>query len=204
MSPDIKARPILFSAPMVRALTSDAKTQTRRIINPQPSDNYLGYILERDRHWFKHEPTSLEVRCPYGRPGDLLWVREASHLVSPYDPLLRTVYYKADGTPDLAYKPSIHMPRWASRLTLEITDVRVERLQDISKNDCYEEGIDRPAPLAKGSDVCARDNARTAYRDLWESINGPASWAGDPWCWVISFRVHKQNLDTLLAERRSA
>ena len=200
----MKERPILFSAPMVRAILSGTKTQTRRAV--------------KDRHIDAAPPACffqwLRERCTYGQPGDRLWVREAfmhepadycweASVSIPCRPA-ETVY-RADHDGDTrgaGWKPSIHMPRALSRITLEITGVRVERLQDISDTDCIAEGIERPEDMSKEA-VEAMDvwpigaerecfNALNQpvhqYRRLWERINGPVSWAANPWVWVIEFR----------------
>ena len=200
----MKTRPILFSAPMVRAILNGTKTQTRRAV--------------KDRHIDSAPPACifqwLRERCTYGQPGDRLWVREAfmhepadycweASVSIPCRPA-ETVY-RADHDGDTrgaGWKPSIHMPRALSRITLEITGVRVERLQDISDTDCIAEGIERPEDMSKEA-VEAMDiwpigaerecfNALNQpvhqYRRLWERINGPVSWAANPGVWVIEFR----------------
>jgi hypothetical protein len=174
----IKERPILFSTPMVRALLEGRKTQTRR---------YAG-----DGEFWSQQDIQ---KCRYGQPGDRLWVRETW---KPHpDPVNNApIIYKAtDGGcwPDLPWRPSIHMPRWASRILLEITGVRVERLQETSEKDAIAEGIER---INAGDHWAWRDysgNRQTlspvfSYQSLWESINGPDSWAVNPWVWVLEFR----------------
>ena len=196
----MKERPILFSAPMVRAILSGAKTQTRRVWKmPRGCSWYAEMGGERDG-WFVDEgaPWWLHVsecRCPYGQPGDRLWVREAfmheaadycweASVSIPCRPAV-TVYRAVHDEHEsrcAGWKPSIHMPRALSRITLEITDVRVERLQDISVRDSIAEGI--PAGGPENPDgIELRD-----FRALWESINGPGSWDANPWLWVVSFR----------------
>jgi len=174
----MKERPILFSAPMVRAILDGSKTQTRRIVKSQSN-----------------------ICCPFGKPGDRLWVRETFQGPLFDSDNSKCCVYRADGgeAPEYVdaddnlrqgWKPSIFMPRWASRITLEITGVRVERLQDISASDCYAEGCFRPDQLKSlGSEVTTRDNARGAYRKLWESINGADSWDANPWVWVVEFKA---------------
>lgn len=175
----MKERPILFSDPMVVAILSGQKTQTRRIVNPR---------LLND----------TAAKCPYGGAGDRLWVRESHYVIGETG----DVFYRAsDGRCERGglpawpgpWKPSIHMRRSASRITLEIVRMGADLLQDISDSDAVAEGIvhweghgyyDR-APDAGGQwHVCARD----AYRTLWESINGVGSWAANPWVWVVEFR----------------
>lgn len=215
----MKAHPILFSGAMVRALLDGSKTQTRRAVK------FPSFTKEHWRdpglgagEYFKvsryGEDTVHRVRCPYGMAGDLLWVRETwacYRLISyeydeweqvataaeraEYHGALSPVYAADKKNYPDQWHPSIHMPRWASRLTLEITGVRVERLQDISEADAKAEGchyIDRPA-LSVGY--------YPAYRELWESINGAGTWANNPWVWVIKFKVHHKNVDALLSER---
>ncbi|MBT9513309.1 MAG: hypothetical protein IV104_13260 [Acidovorax sp.] len=237
----MKERPILFSGPMVRALLDGSKTQTRRVVKPtrgRPIDflgggpiggpdwnnpECWGYEHHDSATWVllrpSGEPDDAQYPCPYGQPGDRLWVRESfAHMyrgnAQPEKRAPEDVAYMADNlTPDPyvygSWKPSIHMPRWASRITLEITSVRVERLQDISEADAMAEGITRlpPPPPPQtfsgpnrftlggmGVGACAGSviwNAATAqdlYRRLWESINGPGSWDANPWVWAIEFR----------------
>lgn len=183
------SRPILFSAPMVRALLNGSKTQTRRICK-----------LDVRAGMPEPEVASLLKCCPYGQPGDELWVRETlDHDAA------RGHFYKATGMyvgPLLDYErepppaiglptraiPSIHMPRWASRITLRITDVRVERLQDISEADALAEGS---REWAAEQDTPVRDipagETRLIYRQLWESINGKGAWDANPWVWALTF-----------------
>jgi len=217
----MKARPILFSSPMVRALLEGRKTQTRRIVKPQPVVSALG----RWRWDFKlggfvgscgthiegfHDCASFH--CPYGQPGALLWVREAHYVIGEIPgpaPGSRWTHYAADLSNNLGdtdhqwargWKPSIHMPRWASRLTLRITDVRVQRLQDIGETDAVAEGA---APVLVPPDGGSCPHAE-GFRDLWESINGPGSWDDNPWVWAISFDVLRANVDAVLAQREAA
>lgn len=186
----MKSRPILFSAPMVRELLDGSKTQTRRVAK---TEIVLGReALFAPRPGNKHAPTFLLpdakeqalAFCPYGQPGDQLWVRE-THCA--FD--VGRVHYRADYQSDpvgekehgVIWKPSIHMPRWASRITLEIVSVRLERLQDISRGDAMAEGCPFPN-MAQGADP------RNWYADLWNSINGPDTWATNPWVWVVEFK----------------
>jgi hypothetical protein len=156
------------------------------------------------------------VLCPYGQPGDRLWVRESWFQRGKWLPQ-DTPNADADdvswcGSQEIAYaanvkrpghdwrsRPSIHMPRWASRITLEITGVRVERLQDISEADAWAEGCQRgelddygrpfPADVDHGNGCTEGwDCAKDWYADLWESINGPASWDANPWVWAVEFK----------------
>jgi hypothetical protein len=202
----MKARPILFSSPMVRALLDGSKTQTRRAIKPRKGEE-----LEPDGIYDLH-PGDLELaRCPYGHAGDLLWVREtwmkAHNLATHTSP--RHCLYAADGDCIQKWTPSIHMPRWASRITLEIIDVRVQRLKSISIADAIAEGIERTSATSfrsyfSGGHIAApgKDTAAIAsYFTLWESINGSGSLAADPWVYVIEFKVHQCNVDQLLGKQ---
>ena len=179
-------RPILFSAPMVRAILDGNKTQTRRICKPAqffslskvvevPDPQERGQVYNGSH--FGDEDGEVQFACPYGGRGDRLWVRES---FSPYEHR-EGCWYWADG--NIAAhdctkpKPSIHMPRWASRITLEITGVRVERLQDISEADAISEGTPFPCGGWVGG-----------YQKLWESIHGPGSWDLNPWVWVVEFK----------------
>lgn len=171
-------RPILFSGPMVRAILDGRKTMTRRIFKRRTG--ITGPELD---------PT---FRCPYGSPGDRLWVRETWAV-----PETVTFYRATDYgllPPGAKWSPSIHMPRRASRLTLEVTDVRIERLHDISEEDARAEGVESIAfdwrnymPEREAPEQFHK-NARESFFSLWESINGTASLASNPWVWVVSFR----------------
>jgi hypothetical protein len=212
---DMKERAIIFSAPMVRAILAGPKTQTRREVKvPGVKSNlwggplnYRGVAIVRADVDYLSVPGVGSVFCPYGQPGDRLFVREAFRLcqeadeVSPRDsdPGYR-VWYEADkphqpGAGRL--RPSIHMPRWASRITLEVTGVRVERLQDISKADAVAEGVRPDCRCLPDDDTAAfnrigkvRGNSFpiARYAALWESINGPGSWDANPWVWVVEFK----------------
>lgn len=164
----MKERPILFSAPMVKAILSGTKTQTRRIVKPQQF------------------PLGTCVACPYGTVGDRLWVRE-TWLQVPAGIAFRADggdHYGAGGK--LKWRPSIFMPRAASRITLEVTGVRVERLQGISEDDAEAEGV--AAEPHNGSCVDRRCFVK-AYASLWDSLNAKRSpWSSNPWVWVLSFR----------------
>ena len=201
----MKERPILFSGPMVRALLAGTKTQTRRVVKPQPAPDQQprtvigssGFVYVMDNAPLLSYPEVRRVRwdCPYGQPGDRLWMRESFSgpwCMEAQDGIAAAppskwgessqIWYWADGEPThgdwTRPRPSIHMPRWASRITLEITSVRVERLQDISEADAIAEGVytDPASP------------AYDAYAQLWDEINGPGSWAANPWVWVLELR----------------
>jgi hypothetical protein len=226
----MKERPILFSGPMVRAILDGRKSQTRRMVNPQPDEKYEDAsrwypdLYNKGTQWNFWGASGTDVenicgpeigrrgRCPYGIPGDRLWVRETWWMhddarafgpgegnVTDADGQRRLVGY--DATMDVESRDiatgygcrkrhSLFMPRWASRLTLAVKSVRVERLQDISEADAIAEGT-TPGNVA-GHDVDIDGNVwngayRRAYAALWDSINGPGSWAANPWVWVIEF-----------------
>lgn len=201
----MKERPILFSEPMVRAIIEGRKTQTRRLMKPQPACPYV------------HEVTR---KCPLGTVGDRLWVREAfgfSHQADDVNCREQVIVYRAGhpyavtdaGVDELKrckdgqlmepnhfvpkplkwYGPT-QLPRWASRITLEITEVRVQRLHDISEDDVWKEGVDRSHWRYDIDGECwpASDSqARQWFRPIWESIHGHDSWELNPWVWAISF-----------------
>lgn len=239
----MKERPIIFSGPMVRAILAGQKTQTRRVVKVRDQrDHAVGEGFSwrpgptRDQWWtFKpcDERQCLQgngdpipeyaTRCPYGAPGDRLWVRETWAVEELGEPEADVVVYRADGQcrtwgrlyrpgdaePDQPrlydslpwglrdlesaqpnvrwikrWRPSIHMPRWASRLTLEVTAVRVERVQEISMADCAAEGI--PCPDLGD----ANEDPRPDFAALWDSINAKRGhpWESNPWVWVVAFR----------------
>ncbi len=194
----MKERPILFSAPMVRAILAGTKTQTRRVAKHPLAQN-LSYIVDIGKGWFGDEEGEVQIRCPYGQPGDRLWVREtwqavsgndrARHIMTHPRPDRGWLEYAATpraDEPAYKWRPSIHMPRWASRITLEVTGVRVERLQDISEADAMAEGVHYSLleKIQAGQDRWARH----AYKKLWETINGSDSWDLNPWVWVVEFK----------------
>ena len=186
------ARPILFSGPMVRAILDGHKTQTRRVVKVGDT------IEERDdgtrwpyfTTWTHGDDGSPWASCPYGEPGDRLWVRESFVYRSKHD----RYYYKADHEAPFTapyahggWKPSIHMPRAASRLTLDVTAIRVERLQEISEADAIAEGVLRTGGRAQLQPNHFRP-ARELFSELWDSINEDrAPWASNPWVWVVEF-----------------
>ncbi len=203
-------KPILFSAPMVRALLAGAKTQTRRIVKPQPRGTV--WHDQDNQQWLVAgygERGDDLLHCPYGRPGDRLWAREswraplAYELTPPRDiPPGTPIAYQADGAGTLPHinagklRPGMFMPRWASRTILDVTAVRVERLQDISREDALAEGIviqpDGGYGLADTSHYHATD-PRQSYFSLWETINGPGSVMANPWVWAVTFAPASSN-----------
>ena len=174
-------RPILFNDEMVRAILEGRKTQTRRVVKPQTTEvDRFGNPLwgeEGFREYRKH-------KCPYGRESDRLWVREAHQIDNPHT--TGKVCYRATEASRkvLAHKwrPSIHMPRWAARILLEVTDVRVNRVQDIGEEDCLKEGI------PSGNTLLGK---RYHFGLLWNSINEKRGfgWDTNPWVWVVEFKV---------------
>ncbi|PKH18809.1 hypothetical protein [Pseudomonas fluorescens] len=220
----LKERPILFSAPMVRAILEGRKTVTRRPVKGFQIPVEDSSVAAGERHrWMaiaQRDPrygfgvfgaTEAECAkeleefapCPYGRRGELLWVREAWQADSQVDSIAprelsngEPIRYPADwdfrqtGCAMIKpgkIRPSIHMPRWVSRILLEITEVRVERLQDISRADIRAEGLLCPPELAS-DDVSPnyRDWYPAAWRELWESTGG--DWETNPWVWVVDFK----------------
>lgn len=231
----MKARPMPMSAPMVRAILAGTKTQTRRVVKPQfvadampvempATDPAGGWVVpgHSGTWWCEAAANPDDARhCPYGQPGDRLWVREAFRFPQSLDHLSPSeigekalavgypkpwcpIQFEADGlrrtpqewrdfvTPPQAneagrLRAGMHMPRWASRITLEVTGVRVERVQDISVADAIAEGVNiHPDHHSKPPESIY--SPVQAYRDLWESINGPESWEANPWVWVVEFK----------------
>lgn len=190
----MKERPILFSGPMVRAILDGSKTQTRRVAKhplAQAAVRINSYKGQSEFDCILPDGTGGIIQCPYGNPGDRLWVREtwAHERDGTGCPDDTGVLYRAtdpgwddEGT-GLRWRPSIYMPRWASRITLEITAVRVERLQSISEADARAEGV-TPNAFEQTSD----NWGGVLYRRLWEQINGPGSWHANPWVWAITFQ----------------
>jgi hypothetical protein len=199
----VKERPILFNGAMVRAILSGAKTQTRRVVKARADKDFGPRCVLRP-HEIAGEVNGGSYRnSPYGEPGDRLWVRETWARDDEDGALM----YRADvgrdmnanaweqgrleGVPRYKWRPSIFMPRTASRITLEVTDVRVERLREISESDAGAEGIRYEAGSYEVDWMTPRERGlkRVAdYRLLWESINGAGSWDANPWVWVVSFR----------------
>jgi len=189
----MKERPILFSAPMIRAILDGSKTQTRRVVKYQPQwmghDGYC-YCAPNVSIFRMSEaeiPVELEQYCPYGQPSDRLWVRESFYHFTHFDKADRYDYVADTNEKPIPlgywkYKkrPSIHMPRVASRITLEITGVRVQRLQEISERDAWAEGCED-----HGDDG---PSGYAVFEKLWQSINGAESWEANPFVWIIEFK----------------
>ena len=216
----IRERPILFSGAMVRAILEGRKTMTRRVVKPQPhagvdavkwQDVIITGCNTQDQSGFAMMRggviDSEAIRCPYGTPGDRLWVRETfwHREVFHADYLMDYRYCATEPTPPGSVDPndydtlegywrkmpSIFMPRDASRITLEVTGVRVERLLEISEQDAIAEGVQWPKyddfePVT--IDGFTSGPARIAFKELWSNINGAASWDANPWVWVVEFR----------------
>lgn len=187
---EAKERPIIFSGPMVRAILTGRKTQTRRVIKEVGGRGPLYLpMLKDDGTW--SDTHCLPFRCPYGQSMDRLWVRETWAQVGIPEHLGGHVIYKADESTAIGaygrqlWKPSIHMPRKLSRITLEIVGVRVERLQEITEYDAVSEGCKAWVKDGARIDTAIRD-----FAQLWEHINAKRgySWASNPWVWVIGFR----------------
>lgn len=218
----MKETPILFSTAMVQAILAGRKTMTRRVVKPKLAGFDISMRTDGSNKW----PRNLDeeerfisyMKCPYGQVGDLLWVRETwwKSMPSGQFPELPDngkYHYKADynnngvGSRPAPYwppfdkwKPSIHMPKAACRIFLRITNIRVERLQDITEQDAISEGVEQIAdygttgyklytqPDAAFSDI----DAKWSFESLWQSINGKESWNANPWVWVVEFeRVEK-------------
>ncbi|MBN8740682.1 MAG: hypothetical protein BGP24_14870 [Lysobacterales bacterium 69-70] len=213
----MKERPILFSGAMVRALLAGTKTQTRRIAKL----NDAGRLQLTCRQWHPNDRAAI-LACPFGLAGDRLWVREtfkpiaSGQVKGGYGKVRYGFAYQADGATkwarheteivdltgkpptgpmqfqDRPWKPSIHMPKRASRITLEITDVHVQRLQDISEADARAEGVMSVQSTEPGleSSPYYRSLMGPAelFRMLWESINGAGSWDANPWVWALTFK----------------
>jgi hypothetical protein len=256
----MKEIPILYSTPMVQAILAGRKTMTRRIMNPQPG--YCNHSDYTEAPWKNEPPMFIEsaadpyywycrycgngiiakndykgIKCPYGRPGDLFWVRESFRINRwMHEDGELTFRYEADGGiskvagfdddetfnrywqqscddlykagyqpndeerfQDYDYKalrlrPNIFMPKEISRIWLQVTDVRIERLQDISHEDAQAEGVEKIDESIfnwrhYGSNYAGCSDARTSFQSLWQSINGDESWDANPFVWVISFEV---------------
>lgn len=203
----IRERPILMSRPMVRATLADRKTVTRRTtgldwLNKHPYyKDRVGKIELREGLWHFWDIQAgssalpiFSVKCPYGTVGDILWVRE-SFL---YRANKTAVVYRADlsdaeaagvGAMYGGWKPSIHMPRRFCRIKLEITAVRIERLQDITHEDACAEGFDKQSSISSDKVIYGRTWGRLGFSQLWDELNSRGySWESNPWVWAVSFR----------------
>ncbi|HCT5932486.1 TPA: hypothetical protein OT246_002679 [Klebsiella pneumoniae] len=229
----MKERGMIFNSEMVRAILDGRKTQTRRIMKVQPESNQLGLLLITDStkhsdigkyHWAESNATGNHVRSklfssPFGAVGERIWVRETWAEAGASAPDLKlyranypehvpSIYENVPPAEEIRWTPSIHMPRWASRILLEITGVRVERLNAISEEDAQREGVHTEVwdQTVVARNYAARDEFfqfwsedmphyvemnqlyRSSFRSLWESIYGAENWQANPWVWVISFK----------------
>lgn len=195
----MKERPILFSGPMVRAILDGRKTQTRRLV--ASARHPYGHLLGPEGVAREFLGQTEAVRCPLGQHGDRLWVRETWMPEYERDTNVAKVVYRAGGYTEyyddarddqlwagvilgaqtFNWRPSIHMPRWASRITLEVTRVWVERVQDITEEGARAEGV-----FLSEYYTLSRHPNRSAFSDLWQSIYG--TWAANPWVWAVEFR----------------
>ncbi|HUV01187.1 MAG TPA: hypothetical protein VMW32_09515 [Bacteroidales bacterium] len=204
----MKERPILFSTLMVQALLAGNKTQTRRVIK-EPYQSYpcvTKHLTSCEFDFHYDHGVGQFTASPYGKLGDILWVRETWGLQrSDFEPMDVPFYcYKADDETYLPkWRPSIFMPKAVCRIKLQITDIRVERLQNISEGDAIAEGVKRDRDGWKSYEIihigkykgqkhphsCVPNRSPiTSYKELWESINGIDSWSSKPWVWVITFK----------------
>lgn len=223
----MKESPLLFRPPLVKAILAGQKTQTRRLVKPQPvndkslQDSWIwhgGKALEQMGYGADYVHTRMEAMktamlkvCPYGQLGDRLWIRESwraargwdstkpreihsgSPIVFPADGnALNQDGWEADEPREYGkLRPSIFMPRWASRISLETTAVRVERLNDISEKDSISEGVERDSDgwidYQMPSTQCCQ-SPKDSFRTLWESLNGSGTWDENPWVYVLDFK----------------
>lgn len=194
---EIKERPILFSTPMVQAILEGRKTQTRRIVSKSNSLHNLQWEYFDWNVVHINKPVGLKVKCkgqdelwrisPKWQVGDILWVRESWCKTLDVDEFTDGYLYKAEyADPSFTkWKPSIHMPRAACRIRLEITDIKVERLQEISREDAIAEGMPHQWQKMKCGEFLP--DPRGEFYITWSKINGAESWNQNPWVWVISF-----------------
>ena len=230
-----KYKPILFSTEMVQAILEGRKTQTRRIVKSEPKindDTDLELIPDWDGKYddpltlfFYYKGTKTrsiyyDCQLPLAQIGDILWVRESFQYSDELDePFWYKQKYKEDYTQEafdrIKWKPSIHMPKEAARIFLEVTNVRVERLQDISEDDAIAEGVFFDKTFKKyDCYLCGTekwhnqenimredgffDNPKESFQSLWESINGQDSWKANPWVWVYEFKVVEKPTDFII------
>lgn len=199
----MKERPILFNSEMVRAILEGRKTQTRRLLKEKLISEQAEFECGNRPNVIRSEPSLqyyIDNACPFGQIGDRLWVRETFRFYDSDEcphadfpcgcprngtPLFKASHDCGDGE---KWKPSIHMPRWASRILLEITNIRVERLNDISENDAIAEGCDNSKSEA-AIQMGWYERPVRAFSRRWEWIYGKDSWKQNPWVWVIDFKV---------------
>jgi hypothetical protein len=207
----MKERPILFSGPMVRAILEGRKTQTRRVMKPQPPEwvEKFGYTAFTPfghisgRGLYKHRELAEKFfKLPYGQPCDRLWVRESFRVFNGGDGTSGIIYKADHQVPaEGIWKPSIYMPRWAARITLEIVKVRIERIQDISERDAESEGV---TGIPRSRELYPTDDFVYPFRSLWNSINEQRGfgWDKNPWVWVIEFKVDSKRSTINDGERK--
>jgi hypothetical protein len=210
----MKERGILFSAPMIPPILDGRKTQTRRIPNLRElqrstTRGYDWTFRDRRARWQDVTNAQLMALCPYGGPGDRLWVRETWMPDPPIDGWPGDISWqddrRIDGVPEhyrkakhcifaaswdgprLRWRPGIHMPRWACRIVLDVVTVRIERLHDITEDDAKAEGV-KPFPRRDDGDCWDDGTHRSAFEYLWGEINGWDSWKSNPWVWRVEFR----------------
>lgn len=187
-----KQRPILFSTQMVQAILDGRKTQTRRVVKPQPHIDKAGNLCQGELNFGQtidgepHFKNFAQCACPYGQSGDILWVRET------WQPSASGAYvhFKADCRDEdsgKGWKPSIHMPKDACRLFLRIKNVRVERLQVITRQDAAAEGVCIENESERFPGYQTHRWPEENFQTLWENINGEQSWRDNPWVWVVEF-----------------
>lgn len=213
-------RGIIMAADSVRAILAGRKTQTRRVYrprNPEPWELPPGEGYKDDgTPWPMYQDTYGDfhpIRCPYGAPGDRLWVRESwTRWCSDEGCDKRGhIAYRADASAEVermtSWRSPLHMPRWASRLTLEVVEVRVQRVQEISEQDAEAEGIERDEygravnPVVAGLKTRVSHTAVQAYRHAWDAINGRRfPWSSNPWVWAVTFK----RVDSAKAGRKEA
>lgn len=212
----MKETPILFGTPMVQAILEGRKTMTRRIVKPMRTQikwlsvsgiNKSPAIIQESNEWWSikdivNEGNITSIKCPYGQPCDRLWVRETFQPVNHPELKFR---YKADhlNPKSVIWKPSIFMPKAAARIWLEVVQVKVERLQDISREDAEKEGVEckmitseifqtylgyKNYLFAQYDDAYYFRNPVDSFESLWSSINGEGTWEENPWVWVIEFK----------------
>lgn len=231
----MNTKPMLFSGHLVRALLEGRKVQTRR---PASVESLPNGMITPVSGYAPRSPEEHLSYCPYGQPGDLIWVREtwaSVHFSVDYESGICDDIYDLNGNEDgeiiyrasfgaddediecrgFKWRPSIHMPRWASRLTLRITNVRIERLQDISENDAASEGIEvfnedgnlwysgymqGEESWFDSPEIWHCNDPVQAFKELWDGINYKLGkgWATNPWVWVLDFEVIKANVDDVL------
>lgn len=232
----MKEIPMLFSTPMVQALLAGRKTVTRRLVQPmrgRQSEWLTPELINSVPHgeiikggWQMHHPKAGQnhagvdvaydsplgwIECPYGQPGDLIWVRETYKIEGSmsHGESVLGVKYKADGRwiqndskevfeifhkSKEGWRPNIFLPKVAARIWLQVTDIRVERLQDITEQDAQAEGMEKIDESIfcwrhYGGKYAGCSDARTSFQSIWQSINGDESWNSNPWVWVNSFNV---------------